>query len=372
VKTIDVGEHFTELDRSVFQHYEAYIGYFKYVRYALNCMLSSLEERVHGDPIELQAIRHTTQQFLNTLECLSYKYAYEDEHLMRIDLTESGFPNHMEIRKMEADLELRKVEMAKLPEIGGIKSDILDYLIAKHDHPRKLLKQIGKSVYLDKIGGCDFMSQFNKGKLILVKELEDVNQTRRFSYSWSSYDSVTNRPFIYVMVFDNPRFIDKKSTKDVDDNDFDEVIKKSTHNSAPLKVIAADIDAAFEAIFPKVLKRIDLGPLFGIYSQDEHLYTRLIKTNLGSEDFVMSYTTEVLFSVGEKRTSSFLSKGDLRQIFFVDESNKECMDRMVSEVHNYMISSHKMVQLLNDQYPDQLKNLSASPYICKPFEEAII
>lgn len=370
MKTIDVEKHFSEFDRSVLQHYEAYVSYFRHVKYVLGSLIQSMDHRKKEAPHEVQAIIENARNLLNTIQCLSYKYAYEDEHMMKIDLTESGFPNYLEVKKMLGDLERRDQWLAKLEPQESVKRDILDYMIEKHKHPRSLLKKIGKINYLEKLGTVNLFKDFNEGKLILLKELEDENQTRRFLYYWSSYDSVTNRPFVYVLVFDNPRFIDKKTTKFIDDDIFDEVIRKSTHNSAPLKVIASDIDSAFEAIFPKVLKRIDMGPIYGIYAQDDHQLTKLVKDNLGADDFICTYTTEIIFSVGEKRTSSFLSKGELRQIFYVDESNKEAMDRMVSKVHTYMITTHRVVQLLNDKHPEVLKNLSAVPYICNPIPNA--
>jgi len=370
VKTIDVEKHFSEFDRSVLQHYEAYISYFGCVKYVLGSLIESMDLRKKDAPYEVQAIIENAQNLLNTIQCLSYKYAYEDEHLMRLDLTESGFPNYLEIKKMMGDLERRENFLAKLEPQESVKRDILDYMIEKHRHPRSLLKKIGRINYLEKLGSKTLFKDFNEGKLILIKELEDENQTRRFLYYWSAYDSVTNRPFVYVLVFDNPRFLDNKSTKAIDDKDFDEVIRKSTHNSAPLKVIASDIDVAFESIFPKVLKRIDLGPIYGIYAQDEHELTKLIKNHMNPDDFICTYTTEIIFSVGEKRTSSFLSKGELRQIFFVDESNKEAMDRMVSKVHTYMLTTHRVAQVLNDKYPEVLKNLSATPYIFNPLPNA--
>ncbi|MDQ3101476.1 MAG: hypothetical protein M3R08_08815 [Bacteroidota bacterium] len=82
---------------------------------------------------------------------------------------------------------------------------------------------------------------------------------------------------------------------------------------------------------------------------------------------MMHATTEIVFSVGqEKRDTGFLSKSELRQVFHVDETNKDCMERMVSEVQKYLFTTHTVLQYLSHQQKELLKELSAPPFICKP------
>jgi hypothetical protein len=50
---------------------------------------------------------------------------------------------------------------------------------------------------------------------------------------------------------------------------FVDMIKKCTHNTAPLKVVASDIDEACAWVHPKVLKRIDIGPILSMYDRTE-------------------------------------------------------------------------------------------------------
>lgn len=369
MKTIEIQDHFTPLDRSIFQNSEAYADYFRYLTHILNGLLSALKPEESGEPFEVQALNRHIQSFLNTVESLSYKYAFEDEHFMRVDLTESGFPNYLEIKKLHSDVERRLELLAQLESAEELKRDILDYLLEKKEHPGYLLKRMGRIRYLESLAENRVFNDFNEGKLVLIKELEDENQSRRFMYDWSSYDTVSNRPHIYILVFDEPRFSGKKKLPIVEEQLFREVVRRSTHNSAPLKVVASDLDEGLEFMYPKILKRIDLGPVFGNYSRDEHELTKLMK-DLPAGEFLFQYTTETIFSVGEKRTGSFLSKGELRQVFFVDESNKECMDRMVSKVHKYILATHKSLRMLNDRMPEFVRELAAQPHVCKPVEYA--
>ncbi len=363
MKTIDINNHFTELDRSILEGENAYSDYFDYVRNNLNILLSSFDNISTQSSLEIKVLKSFSQKFLNTIEALRLKYAYEDDRSMLIDVTESGFPNFMEFKKLNDDIAKKDKELAKLPTQDSLKQSILDHLIRKKEDPRQLLRQLSRSSYYIRLQWSNLFTEFTPGTLKLLNQHTDKAKTRTYFYSWASYDSVTNKPFIYTMVFDN-RSNTKKNQTDVDkDPLFVETIKRVTHNSSPLKVIASDIDNAYEGVMPKVLKRIEIGPVFGKYARDKHPFTLMLKKNFTDKDFVFSYNTEIVFSTGEKRTKSFLSKGELRQVFYIDESNKECMEKMVSDINSYLITSHEVSQYLNDTDPELLKKLSAPVYI---------
>jgi len=313
--------------------------------------------------MELKVLKTFSQKYLNTIEAFRLKYAFNETNTMLVDVTESGFPNFMEFKKLQSDIEKKDIELAKLPGKDSLKQSILDHLIRKKEDPKHLLNQLSKSSYYIRLQWSNLFTEFTPGTLELLNQHTDVNKTRTYFYSWASFDSVTNKPYIYTMVFDNP-LIAKEPTSDVNkDAMFEDTIRRLTHNTTPLKVMASDIDNAYENIMPKVLKRIEIGPIFGKYSRDKHEFTLMLRKNFSEDDFLLTYKTEVVFSTGEKRTKSFLSKGELRQIFHVDESNKECMDRMVSDIHSYMIISHKVLQFLNDTNPAILSDLSAPVYV---------
>lgn len=363
MKTIDINNHFTELDRSILEGENAYSDYFNYIKNCLETLLNSFDELSTQSSLEVKVLKLFSQKFLNNIEALRLKYAYDTTNSMLVDLTESGFPNFMEFKKLNDDIAKKDSELAKLPPKDSLKQSILDHLIRKKTDPVKLLNQLSKSSYYIRLQWSNLFTEFTPGNLELLNQHTDEHKTRTYFYSWASYDSVTNKPFIYTMVFDNP-LIAKKPASDVNKNpEFVETIKRLTHNSSPLKVIASDIDNAYENIMPKVLKRIEIGPIFGKYSRDKHDYTILLRKHFSEDQYIMPYKTEVVFSTGEKRTKSFLSKGELRQIFHVDESNKECMDRMISDMHSYMITSHDVLQYLNDTDPEMLKGLAAPVYV---------
>lgn len=363
LKTIDINNHFTELDRSVLEGENAYAEYFNYLRDCLNALLSSFDNISTESSLEIKVLKNFSQKFLNTIEAFRLKYAYDPTHSMLVDLTESGFPNFMEFKKLDHDLQVKDRALKDLPSKESLKQSILDHLIRKKTDPVKLLDQLSKQSYFIRLQWSNILTEFTPGTLELLNEHTDANRTRTYFYSWASYDSVTNKPFLYTMIFDNP-LNEGRKVGDIDqDPKFLDTIRKCTHNTSPLKVIASDIDNAYENVMPKVLKRIEIGPIHGKYARDKHPYTILLRKQFNPDDYIFTYNTEIVFSTGEKRTKSFLSKGELRQVFYIDESNKECMERMISDMHSYMITSHNVLQYLNDNQPEDLAKLSAPVYV---------
>ncbi len=360
MNTSEISEHFTPLDRSVLDGKHAYYNYFKYLKFALEQYLNSIDNYQESKPFEANIIRSLSQKFLNTVEVLSLKYAFNDTHPMLVDLTESGFPNHMEFRRLEDDLN-KKADVLKTGQsVETLKTLILDQLIRSKTEPVRLLKQISKRTYFETIDSRKLFKEYTPGPLELLSKGE--NFIWRYRYSWGSFDSVTNRPYIYILVFDHHRK-DAEAEKALRSFDFIDSIRRITHNTAPLKVMISDIDASNELLMPKVLKRIAIGPIYGEYAQDEHPYSKMLKKRFDYKDFIFRYDDEVIFSVGQQRKESFLTKGELRQIFYIDESNKECMEKMISKLNKYSITSHQVWQHLSEYHPEALNELVVPPHI---------
>lgn len=361
MKTSEISEHFTPLDRSILEGDGAYDEYFKYMSHALNSLLESYDLYKSDNPYELKIIKKFSQKLLNTIECFKIKYSINENNLMLLDLTESSFPNHMEFRKLNDDLAQKRKKQNEGQSSETLRHMILDDLIENKKDPKNLLKQLSQKSYFEKISKSSLFQEFTPGELKELDHSKDP-KNRRFLYSWGSFDSVTNRPYIYILVMD----VLVESREDslmVEKTKFKENIKKITHNTAPLKVIISDLDQMYNSIRPQVLKRINLGPVFGKYSKDKNEFTQLLKDNFNKDEFILTYETEVIFSVGEKKNKSFLSSGELRQIFYVDDSNKDCMERMISKLHKYMITSHGVMQYLTEYHKDKLDELSSKPYI---------
>ena len=117
-----------------------YERYFKFVTHVLDAFTTRFAPKDGTQEQEVMVIRDLALRFLITLKALGLKYLFEDQEQMRIDLTASGFPNHMELRKLGADLELLKKGALPSVNVEHIKRQLLDKLIGGESDPFPLLR----------------------------------------------------------------------------------------------------------------------------------------------------------------------------------------------------------------------------------------
>ncbi len=362
MKTIDIIDNFGELDSVRFETTDQYIEYFDFIKNAFNRLIESLKSRSADNPIEIAILKDFLQKYLNTVEILRLKYLFDSDNKMAIDLTDSSFPNYLELRKLDSEKEKAKTVLSKLASKDSLKQEVLDYMFERKAQPLHLLKKLGKITYHEALQNEPHMGLYNPGSMHEIGK--NKKGQKKYLYNWASYDSMTNRPFIYILAFEftnNTINLQKEGLAA-----FEDIIKKHSHNSSPLKVIATEIDNAAESIKPKILKRIDIGPIYCKYSKENHEISKIVQEKMSDEDYAFFYTSEIVNSVGEKEEKAggiFSSTKQLRQIFFVDERNIDSLERHVSEVNHYLIGTHKVVQYLTANKPEYINKLKIPPIV---------
>jgi len=360
--------HLTALDKTTLEGGDEYIAYFNYLQGVFNRLLEWLRTRSSDDPMEIAILQKFAGQFLNTVECLRMKYLCETERKLRYDPTDSSFPAFIEFKELEHDLETREQNLRELPSVDVLKQAILDALFKHQQIPDGLLQKLGLREYCLLLSRYSTMGglfrEFTPGEWELFPAAAP-GQPQRLLYSWGAFDVLSNRPHVYLLVLEEHVGFQSSYVKAELDG-YQQTIRKISNNTAPLQVIATDLDAAFRNHSPKVLKRIELGPLFGRYARDEHFFSLLLRKNFGPDDLIFLFNTEIIFSIGETKTKSLLSGGELRQIFFVDKTAKGTMERNVSEFHTYMMATHGVVQYLHDHFPEKVRELTLPPITLIP------
>ena len=84
-----------------------------------------------------------------------------------------------------------------------LKRQLLDELIRGNSEPIPILQKLARSQYYRSIEDGRLFNEFAAGNLRELKVLDKAGLKKRFLCSWASFDTVTNRPYIYLMVFDN-------------------------------------------------------------------------------------------------------------------------------------------------------------------------
>lgn len=342
---------FGELDRAEFENKDEYVEYFKYIKKAFKAFNKHLSEKLYesaNKKVERTVISYFITRLLRSIELLNVKYQFDNSHNIRIDLTDSSFPNHAELRQMKADYSLKDDFLEGLPNPLILKDKLISKLRTQDEEPMNILDALAKRKYYSSLYPSSIYLMYNRGRLLHTGNARNGRLT--YIYAWGTYDMALNRPQIFVMDIEysgTERELDKNNEDFVK---FENIIENISAGSQSLYELVSFVDQEIQTIHPKLIKKYDLGPLFGSYSKDESPFTKFHKRhNLDNEHYVLFYEEEVVVSVKEEVVKANWIGGKMPlQNFHIKSDDSACLKRKLSELNKYLIAPHKVFQLLLD------------------------
>ncbi len=342
---MSINQIVTPLDSAVLDNKEQYEVYFKIVNHAFEHLVSTMVEHEICNSLELSFFKQYCELLTYSLEAFRVKYLYDEEEKMKIDLTESGFPNYLEFRYLINDLALKQEHIAKLPDPEKLKEEFLESLM-KYKEPvsKRTLEQAASIVYYTSVEKNFIFRKFVQGKIIKIEN----NKEAPYLVSWSFYDVTYNRPFICFMYFDLHKTSLAEYTKDIY-----EVLERVADRDMSMDMMAYAIDKKLPKLLPKSLRKIDLGPLHNVFAKDALEITHIIlegiiNKNLKLSEFATSLSIEEIRSKDQFTEGSFFNK----QILQVWE---------VEKPETYLFTSHRVIQVLYDKIPESINRLTKAP-----------
>jgi uncharacterized protein (DUF1330 family) len=330
-------------------------------------------------------------KFLQTIRALRLKYLYSPLYLAqpRIDLTDSGFPSAYDISLLDADLATKNERLPKFASLETLKQKLLDNLMTipsdedrdRHEEKRRDLQwQISERAYLESLDLRTQFFQFTPGKLLEIPAEDFAEEGRRaYIFSWGCYDRERNRPGVYFMILTQDLKERPLETGSPAYMMFLETIQGiACRTPDNLRAIAVRLDESFATLHPKMLKRIMVGPLVSpMLHRNVETYTpqpgsleaRLMpvieRAELKSNDFVLLFSTEFVYSEREEVPQHFLSlkRPKARQIFHVPKNDRDLLKRGASSVTRYALLPHALRQHLNDEDVKHVPELAGCEYL---------
>ncbi len=341
---MSVNQIVTPLDSAVLETKEQYKVYFKIVAHAFNALVNSIEKENICTDAEATFVKQYCELLTYSLEAFRIKYLFDDDEKMRVDLTESGFPNYLEFRYLYNDLALRQEHVNKLPEVSELKAEFLETLLKeKQPIADRKLHQAASVIYYSSVEKKFIYKRFVQGKILPVMGLDAQHMV-----SWSFYDVTSNRPFICFMYFD----LHKEKVEDVKQEIYT-VLENTADRNMDIDMMAYAIDKKLPYVFPKRIKKMDLGPLHSVFAKDELDVTHVILKAIVDKTFNLSayaislHITEAV-STSEFKEGNFFNK----QVLQVWEKSKP---------KNYLFCPHRVMQAMYDNIPETINSLTGNP-----------
>jgi len=335
----------TPLDSAILDSKEHYVFYHKMIDFAFKELIVAVQQQKLCNEQEVMLFKQYADLLLYTIEAMRVKYMYDEEDNMKVDLTESGFPNYLEFRYLFNDLELRDDHLGKLTPVEDLKKEFLETLMHKKQLIKKTkLFQAASIVYYSSVKKEYIFNRFVQGKILKAPEGLDTE----YMTSWSFFDVSHNRPFICYMYFN----YDGKNVNGYKD-DIYEVLKTTSDRNMSLDTKAYTIDKRLTKISPKHIKRIDLGPIHNVFAKDENELTHAILEGISKKEIPLeSYA--ISLNVNEVKSKSEFKEGG----FF----NKQTLQKWGDVFkENYAFAPHRIIQLLHNKTPDLVNRLAKSP-----------
>lgn len=335
----------TPLDSAYLDSKEQYVFYHKMVDFALKELIVSAQREDLCTTQELIFFKQYADLLLYSIEAMRVKYMYDEESHMKVDLTESGFPNYLEFRYLFNDLSLRENYINKLEDVNTLQEEFLDTLLRKKEPVKKSrLFQAASIIYYTSVEQKFIFNRFVQGKIIKAPE----NSKAEYMISWSFYDVGCNRPFICYMYFDF-----EGTNIETNKTQIYEVLKNTADRKMNLDVMAYGIDRKLKDIKPKHIKRIDLGPFHNVFAKDENSVTHVILKSIADkvvplESYALSLSIDDVFSGREFVQGNYFSKQTLQQ-----------WDEPIHK--SYVLAPHRIIQLLYSKTPEVMNKLTKPP-----------
>jgi hypothetical protein len=336
----------TPLDSAHLDSKEQYVYYHKMIDFALKELIVAAQQKQLCNQQEVVLFKQYCDLLLYSIEAMRVKYMYDDEDNMKVDVTDSGFPNYLEFRYLFNDLGLRREYLGKLTSIDALKEEFLDTLLRKKQPIKKRkLFQAASIVYYTSAKKEYIFNRFVQGKII------DAPQGSRGEYliSWSFYEVSHNRPFICYMYFNYEGGKDPLKDKD----EIYTTLKMVADREMPLNTMAYAIDKRLPNLLPKLIKRLDLGPIHNVFAKDENQVTHSIlegiaKKTIPLESYAISLKIDEVSSRSEFKEGSFFNKQTFQK--WDDIFRKR-----------YVFAPHRIIQLLYSKTPEIMNKLAMDP-----------
>lgn len=333
---------FTELDRNVLKGRDQYSMYFKYMRSVFGRVLDAYPVDIEGNKDEAALLRYFLQRLINSIECLRMKYLFDSEQKMRIDQSDSSFPHNIELMYLRNDAGIRDTKLEKLPARITLLKELVDSIYVRKDRINEIQYKIALRTYYENLNEpSKLYFGFTPGELTRLSE-KAINGRIGYQYTWGRFDTALNIPVFYKLYFET----DSEDAFDINSPDeFRSKIENATSVHGSLVDAAILIDSSCETIYPKELKRLIVGPLFGKYSLDQEPLSICLRRLDDPEAFALLVQCETVKSGGEKK-GKLLSNKFFYQQFSASRLSKDTLARKVSECSEILFTPHHIGQKL--------------------------
>jgi hypothetical protein len=288
---------------------------------------------------ERQAIDGFLARLRHTLDALALRHFFAaPDAALRIDASDSGFPHLAALLELAADAATREARLAALPPRPVLLQRMLDEIVEHSLHPRELQAALMERLHLEHLDPARLLRAFLPGELVKVGGPED---TESHLWSFTTWDGSLNRPYLHLLYFAYAGRPEALAAGGAGRAALEDAAERAASGRLGLLAVARRIDEILPEVRPRIVKRLCLGPFLAPgFTRLAGELGALLERHAERLPFLLQVETEILLSEREERVGAgWLSRGELRQIFWVPRS-LELAARGASQVLRLAVLPH--------------------------------
>jgi len=287
----------------------------------------------------------------------------------RISRADSGFPTFQNVLTLENDRATADERLAAIPDVDTLKAEMADFILRHKDFPGTLQEQIAERLYLEDIGKDAVFAPFILPETIRVS-INPKNGRPFYVVHWGVFDGSQTLPMVYMATIEDSSEAIAKMLKGKDgklkpDLDiplpvggllnpefaraFDISAEKNGAYSLSPVTIAQNLDADFEFLHPKQLRRFVLGPFYsaGVTDNSDRISTILSKVRKDENAWLLTWTMQEVFSKTERPAKHGLwSSAPAQDVYHIETDDLEATRQGVSAYERHALVPHEAYQAL--------------------------
>lgn len=319
----------------------------------------------HG--VVAQVVAEYIDRLTRSFSCWQNRLAFADS--FRISRAESGYPVFQNVLELENDRKTAENRLAAIPEPDQIRVEMADFILRHKTFPSALQKSMAERLYLEDVRNGQVFSPFVLPRTVKVS----VNpKTMRPFYMvhWGLFDGAANLPLVYMATVEDSSdsMVKALVTRDGALNPqveiplpvegllnpelahrFDDFAEKNSAYSLSPATIAGNLDKDFDALHPKQLRRVVLGPFYsaGITEHNSTVADVLSRVRRQTNAWLLTWTVQEVYSRSEKPGHKGLfSSQPAREEFHIDTDDLEAARQGVSVYERHALIPHEAYQAL--------------------------
>ncbi len=335
-----------------------YFAKFQTIGGYLGRVAAELETERRLSRTEARILGQYLAGIIATFRALNDKYLMtgkaEAASRLTIDRHESGFPVAQELMMMAVDAQQADKHLAGMASEAELKDRMIRTIVGELKLPVGLQFALSQRLYYEalKAGGLFWLRNDPDAQW-----LGQEGDRRKYLVHWAVWDSGVNLPVVYLMD------VEDSGKKPLPNDDYrwpqlqQKVLAQSV-GGLKLLTIAAGFDQDFEALHPKRLRRITLGPMYSAgFTLQSGPISKVLEDARAPEgqDWALVWTVEDLVSEREEVVKGGWFSSRTRQIYRLDPLTGADTGATVQE--RMIILPERPYQVLVEQDPPGLRGI---------------